>query len=286
MTELNIYVPRNKEDSKCWQVFNPFMLGWDDETHVEYDYVQHGGISMFWGLVGKNSEMIKKHEAEFRPYLFSDMPYFGRWSGLKEALDPDSDFYWRICPNRMHSHFQKTEAQTLSSDRFDRHNTPIKEKKKRGHEIILCPSSESVTRHLCNCSVETWINDTTAAIREYTDRPIRVRHKPRRNGTSGPAAALIPFAEDIKDAWCVITLISMSGTEALLNGVPMMETEHINGYSNFRFQPDKIESVEWSGYGTQVLMNWLAYQQFTPKEMYTGEALAILKETNPYFFSE
>lgn len=281
MTELNIYVPRNKEDSKCWNVFSPFQIGWEDETHIEHDYKYRGGVGMFWGLVGKNSEMIKRYESEFIPYIFSDMPYFGRWNGLKEAVDPDAEFYWRMCVNNLHTSFDKVRANELPYDRFGKHGINIKEQKTRGYEIIICPSSESVTRHLCNCSVAEWIEYVTGALREHTDRPIRVRHKPRRNGTSGPDAALVPFAKDIENAWAVITCVSMAGAEALCNGVPIMETEHLGGFTNFRFTPSNIEKLEWNGDSTQRLMNWLAYQQFTPKEMYSGKARAILEMLDP-----
>lgn len=279
--KLNIYVPRGKSDSKAWQVFSPFQMGWDDDTNVEYDYEFQGGMGMFWGFVGQNEQMIREHIQQGARWLFSDMPYFGRWHGLKEALNPNQDFYWRVIQNQCHATYI---IKDYSPDRFKVHNIQMKERR-HGSEILLCPSSETMTRFHHGVSTKTWIETMTTELKKHTDRPVRVRMKPRGKGTSGPAAALIPFEEDIKNAWAVVTSVSMAGIEAVQNGVPVFCTTTSSPntqLSNWALDGNFncIEKPHWDEDQNQRLMNWLAYNQFTPKEMASGEAREIIQDIN------
>lgn len=277
---LNVYCPRGNSDSKAWQVFSPFQVGWDDDTYVEQDYEYQGGRGMFWGFVGQNESMIRQYQNNGLPWYFSDMPYFGRWHGLKEAINPDKEFYWRIIENQCHTNMIQKE---YPSDRFDKHGIELKPRNENGSEILLCPSSETMTRFHHNVSVQTWLETVTYELRKHTDRPIRIRHKPRGKGTSGPAAALIPFEEDIKNCWAVVTSVSMAGVEAVLNGVPAYCTHQSSPnipLSNWAMEANfiKIEYPHWDESHIQRWVNWLSYNQFTPKEMASGEAREILSD--------
>jgi len=261
---LNIYVPRNKEDSKCWHVFSPFMQGWKGgDTHIEHDYEYQGGMGMFWGLVGQNHQMIKTYDAKHGSWLFSDMPYFGRWNPHR----PDDECYWRICKNSVH---QRDIFRNDPPDRFDKFGISIAKKRVKGDEIILCPSSNNMHILVGNMTQRDWILSTIETIQKITDRPIRVRHKPRKNGTSGPHVADIPFAEDIKNAYCVVASASMASVEAIINGVPVVTTSNHNPVTSLGISC--IEAVDWYPDEAKNICNTLAYSQFTSKEMYSGFA--------------
>ena len=271
--KLNIYVPRNKEDSKCWRVFSPFMLGWDDETHIEHDYIEREGMAMFWGLVGQNSQMIDNIRGH---YLFSDMGYFGRYNALQEAIDPSADFYWRICIDGMHNNIL---YHSHPPDRFEKFGIEVARKQKKGSEIIICPSSESVTMHHHNISVAQWLEIVTEQIRENSLRPYRIRHKPRKNGTSGPAVADVSFEEDIKDAYCVITAASMAGVEAIIHGVPVIETsvEGPVGNCHGKLFGKELHDLKWNRDEVMHRLSGLAYSQFNHEEMANGFAREVIQ---------
>ena len=72
-----------------------------------------------------------------------------------------------------------------------------------------------------NFAEPNWTNDTIDKIKRYTDRPIKLRHKPRGRGTSGPSEAKVPLSEDLKDAWCVVTSCSIAAVEAMCEGIPV-----------------------------------------------------------------
>ena len=43
------------------------------------------------------------------------MPYYGRWNGLREALNPNQNFYWRVSKNSVHY----KHTRDYPSDRFE-----------------------------------------------------------------------------------------------------------------------------------------------------------------------
>jgi hypothetical protein len=66
-----------------------------------------------------------------------------------------------------------------------------------------------------------WTENTIKEIKKYTDRPIKVRNKPRNVTTSGPRAATVAFEDDCANAYAVVTLASIAGIEAALLGTPV-----------------------------------------------------------------
>ena len=122
-----------------------------------------------------------------------------------------------------------------------------------------------------------WTQNTVAELRKHTDRPIRVRHKPRRKGTSGPAAALISLKEDLENCHAMVTSVSMAAIEAVINGVPVFTNEHspcapvgLQDVSKIE-KPIRPSREEWA-------YSW-AYAQFTPKEIESGLAYEILNDS-------
>ena len=246
-----------KPDSKCNWVMDSLEKGW------------RGTEDHFWGFIGNNETNINKCKSSNTPWFFWDMPYYGRWNGLKEALDPTQDFYWRVSKNSIHYKHTKD----YPSDRFERWNVTPKEYGE-GTKILICPSSETMTRYVTGMNVQEWLDVIIAEIKHYTDRPYEVRHKPRANGTSGPSVALIPFAEQAKDTHCVVTCISLCALEAQLLGIPTICHEesfasdisswHIESINN----PKRVDRMQW-------FYN-LAYSQFTHKEIESGLAEEIV----------
>ncbi len=108
----------------------------------------------------------------------------------------------------------------------------------------------------------------------YTDKYIEVRYKPRRNGTSGPAAALIPFEEQAQDTHCVVTCISLAAVEAQLLGIPTIchPSSFAADISSTKLEeienPRRVDTHQW--------FSNLAYSQFTHKEIESGFAQEVL----------
>jgi len=262
---LTIYAPFNNPNSKAWEVFNGVEKSWPEQVKVlDNTAIDVLPNSMFWGFVNNNMALVKVLEARKQTYWFTDTPYFGRFDN--NNLKPDNH-YWRICKNRIHVPFIKG----CKSDRFEKFEMKIKAPNFKGKHILVCPSSPNINEYLGR---PNWIQETVEQIKRYTDRPIKVREKPRGRGTSGPSEAIVPLSEDLKDAWVCVTSCSISAVEAQCMGIPTICDEKSFAEPVSANQLNDIEDPYFVG-----VEDWLyslAYQQFTPEEFTNGTAIEIL----------
>jgi len=263
---LTIYVPKGKSDSKAYYVFAGCINGGWPNTQVVHDYVKRPTPGMFWGFVGGNMDMVYKYMAEGDDWYFTDMPYFHRWSGFAEAVNPNKDFYWRMIRNRLHA----GPIVDRPSDRFNKLGIDIKPWREGNDTILICPSSDTMTKFNNGINAHQWTLKAEKEI-EQAGFKSRVRDKPRGGGTSGPDAALVSFAEDVKDVHAVYTTVSMAAVEAAILGVPVFCS------NNNAAAP--IASKDFANPIYPDREKWLyhlAYNQFTPDEIKDGLAYEIL----------
>ena len=247
-----LYRHPSKPDSKCNWVMDSIEKGWQGNEHH------------FWGFINSNETKVKQLTKDRIDWFFWDMPYYGRW--YKETTH---DFYWRASKNHIHYRYTKDYPK----DRFKQWNLTPKEYI-TGTKILICPSSETMTRYITGQTVREWIDNTITKLKRYTDRPIEVRLKPRANGTSGPSVAKIPFAEQAQDTHCVVTSISLCAVEAQLLGIPTIchKDSFAKDISSINLEeienPKRVDNTQW-------FYN-LAYSQFTHSEIESGLAQEIL----------
>ena len=262
---LTIYAPFNNPNSKAWEVFNGVKKSWPEQVKVlDNNAVDVLPNSMFWGFVNNNLPLVKKLEARKHQFWFTDTPYFGRFDN--NNLKPDNH-YWRICKNKIHVPYIKG----CKSDRFEKFGMKIKAPNFKGKNILVCPSSDGIHNYLGR---PNWLQETVSEIKIHTDRAIKVRHKPRGRGTSGPSEAKVPLAEDLKDAWCLITSCSIAAVEAQCMGIPVICDEKSFASSVSSNEISDIENLFFVG--AEEWLWSLAYQQFTPEEFANGVAVEIL----------
>ena len=264
---LTIYSPPNKQ-SKAWEVFNGIKASWPEAVQFKDNSQENEPLpnSMFWGFVNNNLGMIKKLEARKHNFWFTDTPYFGRFDN--NNLRPDNH-YWRICRNAIHARFIKD----CKSDRFEKFGIRIQAPRLQGDHILVCPSSTGIHNYL---EQATWTKDTIEFLQRYTNRPIRLRHKPRGRGTSGPSEAKVPLSEDLKNAHAIVTSCSIAAVEAVCMGIPVFshEKSFASAMGNLH-----LEDIESPYYGDpEPWLYSLAYQQFTPEEIENGTAVEILMD--------
>jgi hypothetical protein len=265
---LTIYAPFKNKKSKAWEVFKGVQKSWPDQVTVLDNATQSHAAdnSMFWGFVANNLQMVKRLEARRQNFWFTDTPYFGRFDNGN--LRPDNHF-WRICKNTIHARFIKD----CRPDRFDQFKIKIAAPTLKGKHILVCPSSAGIHNYLDQVN---WTTNTIESLKRYTDRPIRLRHKPRGRGTSGPSEAKVPLSEDLKDAWACVTSCSISAVEAVCMGVPVFchRKSFAEPMGNMH-----LEDIEEPYYADpEPWLYSLAYQQFTPEEFENGTAVEILMD--------
>ncbi len=265
---LTIYAPFKNKKSKAWEVFNGVEKSWPDQLTKLDNAIESEPVdnSMFWGFVGNNLEMVKKLEARNHNYWFADTPYFGRFDNNNLKSD---NHYWRICKNKIHAGYIKD----CKPDRFEKFGLKIKAPDFKGSYILVCPSSDSINNYLDR---PNWLKETIEQIKRYTDRPIKVREKPRGRGTSGPSEAKVPLSEDLKDAWCLVTSCSIAAVEAQCMGIPVIC--HNKSFAT-EIAGQELADIEDPFFvGAEEWLCSLAYQQFTPEEFENGRAVEILMD--------
>lgn len=251
---LNLNMPRSSP--KMEKIYSALIKGWPDTQINRSDYYIY---DVLWGLIGRNAQIASSNQADF---IFCDMPYNGRYDPNNEDWD---NTYWRWCYKGLHD----GRRLNVPSDRFDKWDIKIKPWTNNGEYILLCPSSETMTQFMHKCSVERWLEVTTNEIKKHTNKPIKVRLKPRKNGTSGPSVATIPIEKELENAHAVVVSASLTAIDSLINGVPVFSTHHYSPaswVSNWH-----LENIDnpIKGDREQLFYN-LAYKQYSIKEMREG----------------
>lgn len=153
----------------------------------------------------------------------------------------------------------------LPSDRFKEHNLTIRDYKTKGDIIIVLPPSEFWCAYY-NINLNQWIEETIFEVRKYSDKIVKVKHKHET----------IPLSEWLKDASVLIHYSSMGGIDALLAGVPVITTGQSFLQKHTSTQISDINKPKLTD--RELLFNNLAYNQFSPNEIYNGVAKSILNE--------
>ena len=214
---------------------------------------------VLWGLIGNNYQMMNTFPNQF---TFCDMPYHGR---LKNEDYENS--YWRWAFKSFHD----SRKLKVPDDRFKQWNLELKPYRDEGEFILICPSSETMCRTISGVNQDRWIQTQYDKIKQNTKLPIRVRLKPRKNGTSGPAAETVSMKEELKGCHALVTNASLTAIEALVEGIPVF-TDSSQCPAAWCSHKDfkKINNPEL--FEREELFHNLAYKQYSIKEFRNGEA--------------
>ena len=242
--------------------------GWKDEGR---------DVHFFWGLAGKNTSEIRGCLERGDEWWFVDTGYLSsQITRYPEPMINDYDkTYFRIIRGGIHTNKFITTTP-------DRRNILIKQGidaefkgwKDNGEYILLCPSSPMVCYYINNLTQEDWLKQVGEEIRKHTDRPIKMRNKPRPSnefwGTD--------IKDDLKNAWCVVTNMSLAAIDGVLNMTPAFtHQKHVASLITGQhelverpYKPEREKVEEW--------LNMVANHQFTIQEIEDGLAFDILKE--------
>lgn len=251
--------------SKAWQVLKPL-----EQYHNEVD-----GIDTVWGLGVQNSIIVQNAVNQDRNWLFTDMPYWNRYDPSR----PNDEFHWRTCVNNIHCN----NVFDLPNDRSK--HIELKDWRVDGEYILVAPSSSGIHNII---GQPEWLKKTLNRLLS-TDLPVKVRYKPRKNGTSGPHVADIPLIDDLRNAKYVVTSCSIVGVEAIIEGIPTfcepqsacapvagswITSESKSGsFSLVPAYPDR-----------QMWLNTLSYHQWTSSEFSSGRFASEFGQLYPEVF--
>jgi hypothetical protein len=195
--------------------------------------------------------IINRAIAEDRDWYYGDNAYFGRGK------------YYRVTRGAI----QHTGEGQADPARFLSFNIPIKDWRKRGSHILLCPQSEAFFE-LHGFKPGEWVEKTTRELRKHTDRQIKVRLK--------ADAKIAPIARALNDCWAVVTFTSNSAVDAVLAGIPAFTTGRCAASRMTLSDLSKIESPAFPK-GRLEFAAVLAANQWTIDEMASGKCWKDLR---------
>ena len=251
------------------QIWPAIQKGWQDKDRP---------IHFFWGLAGKNIELIKECIIKEEEWWYVDVGYITqqiqRYPEPK-ILDYDKT-YFRIVKGAIHTtkgavgngqRLTKIRQQGIDADFKGWHTGETK-------HVLICPSSQTVTLHMNDLNQNDWIEGIKTELQKYTNREIRVRNKPR----PGNEFWNTDIKDDLKDCHCVVTNMSLSAIDAILNMVPVIADQRNCVWPissrNLKFVEKPFRA------GRKTVEEWLKYiteHQFTIEEIQNGTAYHTLK---------
>ena len=252
------------------QIWPAIEKGWQDEDKP---------IHFFWGLAGNNITEIKQCIEKNEDWYYVDVGYLTkqiiRYPEPK-IIDYDKT-YFRIVKGGIHTIRMKVgNGKRLNELTYKGIDTEFKgwytgETK----HILLAPSSQTVTYHINGLSQADWIKQVGEELRKYTDRPIKLRNKPR----PGNEWWNTDIKDDLKNCHCLVTNVSLSAIDAVLNKVPVI-THNFNICSPIAGRDlSKIEKPLKPGHKTvEEWLKFVAENQFTIPEIVDGTAYKTLQE--------
>jgi len=254
------------------QIWPAIEKGWQDEDKP---------IHFFWGLAGTNITEIQNCIDKNEEWWYVDTGYLTQQI-TRYPIPKINDYdktYFRICKGNIHTiRCMVGDGSRLDLLRYQGIECDFKgwltgETK----HILLCPSSPTVTFNVNGMSQEEWVKRVTAEIKKHTNRPIKFRNKPRPSnefwGTD--------IKDDLKDCHVLVTNMSLSAIDALLNMVPSITHQrHVCSFISSR-DISKIEKPMRPGRKTiEEWFKMVVDNQFTIAEIENGTAYKYLKRQN------
>lgn len=260
----------NRKDCLSHQIWPAIEKGWRDEDKP---------IHFFWGLAENNISEIRKCIENEEEWWYVDVGYLTqqitRYPSPK--IHDYEKTYFRIVKGAIHTNkFKVADPGRLST--LEKQNINVNFKGWRTDEakyVLLAPSSQTVTYHINGMGQNEWVDLVKKEIKKFTDLPIKFRNKPRPGNEW--------WNSDIKDdligAQCLITNMSLSAIDAILNLTPVI-CHSLNvaapvssrdlKFVNKPFKPGRKTIEEW--------MRMLSHNQFTIPEIEKGIAYKTLQE--------
>jgi len=264
-------ITHNMQWNKCLshEIWPKVKSGWADEFK---------NINFMWGLGENNIPKLNKIMANNEEWWYVDIGYMtGDIVRYPEPKIVDTDkTYFRIVKNNFHTVVYKNSDNTRYHELIEKNiDCKFKGWKENGNYILVCPSSETVSRVITGMSMDDWTNSTIENIRKYTDMEIRIRLKPRPNNQFWNT----DIKDDMKNCYATVTCMSLAAIDSIIEGIPNISYQNNSGYAMGANAIKNIKSLNKpSDKEVNKWLSVLANNQFTLKEIKNGTAHKVLKK--------
>ena len=255
------------------KIFPAIEKGWQDADHE---------IHFFWGLGGKNTELIRECVHLGKEWWYVDVGYLNvPFTRYPEPIVDWDRFYIRIAKGNLHTiRGQVGDGKRLKQLEQEGIDCQFKgwDTGQMTH-FLLAPSSPTVTFHINGCSVEKWLEIATTQITnaikdtEFENLPIKIRQKPRPGNQWWDT----DIRTELQGCQALITNMSLSAVDAILNRTPVFA--HKRNIVSFIAGQHISKVVKPLRPGHKTVNEWLkmvVQNQFKLKEIADGTAYEML----------
>jgi len=265
---MNVYHQISRKDCLSHQLWPHFKKGWPESDKP---------VHFFWGLGDNQTEKIVEVSAKGEEWWYVDLGYITQQiTRYPSPIIHDYDkTYFRIVKGEIHT----IRGRVGDGKRVNQLEHKGIDAKFKGwytgptEHILLCPSSETVTRAIQHMGQQEWIDRTVVELKKYSKRKIKIRNKPRPGNEWWGK----DIKEDLKNCHCLVTNMSLAAVDSVLNKVPIMTHDNNVASPLSSGDPKFIEKPIRPGHKTvQGWLNFLAENQFTISEIENGTAYKTL----------
>lgn len=155
----------------------------------------------FYGADQTNIDHWQRCRASGEPYYYIDNAYFDKTRGT----------HFRITQGAI----QHNGQGQSSGERFRALALQIKPWRSDGEHIVVCPQSDAFMRDIAGLKTN-WLSDAVRTMALFSNRRFKVRNWDRNK-----SILMATLAEDLKNAWILVTYSSAAAINALLAGIPI-----------------------------------------------------------------
>lgn len=146
----------------------------------------------------------------------------------------------------------------------------------RGNKIMVIPIDAKVAEGYGISDPDTWLQQTIATIKTYTDREIVIRHRPASRETRVTTDTFTEALQNNINA--VVVWASNCGVESAQHGIPVVSLGP-SACTQISGRIEQIDNLPMIGSDkTEMWLRWLSYNQFTLGETESGLAWRILQQ--------
>lgn len=230
---------------------------------AELDRTPEEGFVPIVGCTPTLRPLIERWRAAGLTWIYWDRGYlrrvFATW--LPKASSRELSYYrWHV------GEFQMLALRDVPDDRWraldlEKEFTPWR---KGGRKIVVCHTLPDYWN--LRGLPEDWAEQTAVQLRQWTDRPIIVRHKESK----------LPLREELKDAHALVTHGSIAAIESVVMGCPVFVdpscAAHLVGSTD-------LAQIEHPVYpdGRERWLHSLAYCQFNEHELVDGTLWRLME---------
>jgi hypothetical protein len=213
-------------------------------------------------------KIMKQCWQDGRDFYYIDSGYFGN------QPNPQNPNGWKQWHRIVKNNLQHSDIVTRPSDRWERHKITL-QPRRHGSRIIVAAPDEKPCKFY-DVKYDTWVEETVAKIKQYTDRPIVVRQRAAKRIDRTHSDPLAKVLAD--DVHALVTFNSVAAVESVMHGVPAFTLAPANAASPVASQDlSQIDSPYWAD--EDKIHAWachLAYGQFHVNELRDGTAYRML----------